>query len=113
MKTVLDAAGIAERARATTIFEWGTQRVDPLVIERGEGVYLYAPDGTRYMDFNSIAMCVNIGHGDPRVAAAVAEQMAKVAFVSPFMVTEIRAEVGEMLARLTPPGMTKAFFTLA
>lgn len=113
MKTVLDAAGIAERARATTIFEWGTQRVDPLVIERGEGVYLYAPDGTRYMDFNSIAMCVNIGHGDQRVTAAVAAQMADVAFVSPFMVTPIRAEVGEMVLRLAPPGMGKVFFTLA
>lgn len=110
---VATEADIVARAKQYTVFEWGNQRVDPLCIERGEGVYLYGRDGTRYMDFNSIAMCVNIGHGDPRVAVAVAEQMAKVAFVSPFMVTEIRAEVGEMLARLTPAGMTKAFFTLA
>ena len=47
----------------------------PLAIDRGEGVYLYGVDGTQYFDFNSIAMCVNIGHGDPRVGAAVAEQM--------------------------------------
>ena len=113
MTVLADTDSIVERAKRFTVFEWGNQHVDPLVVERGEGVYLYGRDGTRYMDFNSIAMCVNIGHGDPRVAAAVAEQMAKVAFVSPFMVTEIRAEVGEMLARLTPAGMTKAFFTLA
>jgi taurine---2-oxoglutarate transaminase len=104
---------LVEAARRTTLFEWGSQQVSPLVIERGEGVYLYGVDGTRYMDFNSIAMCVNIGHGDPRVAAAVQEQMSKVAFVSPFMVTPVRAEVGEMLTRVTPPGLTKAFFTLA
>ena len=69
---------------------------------RGEGVYLYDGDGKRYFDFNSIAMNVNIGHGDPRVAAAVAEQMAAVSFVSPFMATEIRAAVGEKLAASRP-----------
>lgn len=108
-----DAAAVVEAARRYTVFEWGTQQVQPLAIERGSGVYLYGLDGVRYTDFNSIAMCVNIGHGDPRVAAAVAAQMAEVSFVSPFMVTRIRAEVGELLAQHTPPGMTKAFFTLA
>lgn len=108
-----DAAAVVEAARRYTVFEWGTQQVAPLAIERGSGIYLYGMDGVRYTDFNSIAMCVNIGHGDPRVAEAVAAQMAEVSFVSPFMVTRIRAEVGELLAQRTPPGMTKAFFTLA
>jgi taurine--2-oxoglutarate transaminase len=58
-------------------------------------------------------VAVNIGHGDPRVAEAVARQMTKVSFVSPFVVTEVRAAVGAKLAEVTPPGLTKSFFTLA
>jgi taurine--2-oxoglutarate transaminase len=109
----LSADAIVEAAKRTTLFEWGSQQVAPLAIDRGEGVYLYGVDGTRYIDFNSIAMCVNIGHGDPRVGAAVKEQMDRVSFMSPFMVSAVRAEVGETLARVTPPGLAKAFFTLA
>lgn len=96
-----------------SLFEWGTQDVSPLAIERGEGCYLHTVDGRRILDFNSIAMNVNIGHGDQRVTDGVVEQMRKIAFVSPFMATEVRARVGEKLASVTPPGLTKSFFTLA
>jgi taurine--2-oxoglutarate transaminase len=109
----VSADAVVEAARRTTLFEWGSQQVAPLAIDRGEGVHLYGVDGTRYIDFNSIAMCVNIGHGDPRVGAAVQEQMDRISFMSPFMVSTVRAEVGETLARVTPPGLAKAFFTLA
>ena len=51
--------------------------------------------------------------GIPRVGATVKEQMDRVSFMSPFMVSAVRAEVGETLARVTPPGLAKAFFTLA
>ena len=104
---------IVEACRRYSLFEWGTQDVEPVPIARGEGCYLFTVDGRRILDFNSIAMNVNIGHGDQRVTQAVAVQMADVAFVSPFMATEVRARVGRKLAEVTPPGMTKSFFTLA
>ncbi|MGI9612696.1 MAG: aminotransferase class III-fold pyridoxal phosphate-dependent enzyme [Acidimicrobiales bacterium] len=104
---------IVDLCRRHSLFEWGTQDVDPIPIVRGEGCYLYTADDRRILDFNSIAMNVNIGHGDQRVTAAVAEQMANVAFVSPFMATEVRARVGQKLAEVSPSSMTKSFFTLA
>lgn len=104
---------IIELCRRHSLFEWGTQEVSPLAIARGEGCYLYTVDGDRILDFNSIAMNVNIGHGDQRVTDAVVAQMRDVAFVSPFMATEIRARVAEKVAEVTPAGMTKSFFTLA
>ena len=47
----------------------GPSRVplDPIAIDRAEGVYLYTPEGKRILDFNSQLMSVNIGHGDRRV----------------------------------------------
>jgi 4-aminobutyrate aminotransferase len=45
--------------------------------ERGEGVYLYEADGTRYTDFTSGIGVVNTGHCHPRVVAAIQEQAAK------------------------------------
>ena len=109
----LSAGEIVDLCRTHSLFEWGTQQVSPLAIERGEGCYLYTVDGDRILDFNSISMNVNIGHGDQRVTEAVIEQMRKISFVSPFMVTEVRARVAKKLAEITPPGLNKTFFTLA
>lgn len=104
---------IVERTKRYTLFEWGSQEVDPLVVERGEGAYVHGADGTRYIDLNSVSVSVNIGHGDHRVADAIAEQMRRIEFASPFWTTEVRAQVGEKLHAITPDGLEKAFFTLA
>ncbi len=111
--TAEQIASIAERTKRYTLFEWGTQDVDPFVVERGEGAHVFGADGTRYIDFNSVSVSVNIGHGDPRVADAIAAQLRKIEFASPYWATEVRAEVGEKLNALTPDGLEKAFFTLA
>ncbi len=109
----LTAEEVIDLCRRHSLFEWGTQDVAPQAIARGEGCYLYTVDGEQILDFNSIAMNVNIGHGDQRVTEAVAAQMADVAFVSPFMATEVRARVAQKMAEITPAGMSKSFFTLA
>ncbi len=44
-------------------------------VVRGEGVYLYAPDGKRYLDFASGIAVVNTGHCHPRVVAAARKQI--------------------------------------
>lgn len=96
-----------------TLFSWSKQAgLNPLNIERADGVYLYDRDGKRYLDFSSQLMNVNIGHGDARVAEAVAKQMAEVSYVYPGAVTEVRASVGKKLAQLAPGNLTKTFFTL-
>ncbi|MFM9075223.1 MAG: aminotransferase class III-fold pyridoxal phosphate-dependent enzyme [Bacteroidota bacterium] len=51
-----------------TLTSWSKQKgLDPIVVERGKGVYLYDYNGKRYIDFSSGLMNVNIGHGDTRV----------------------------------------------
>jgi len=99
--------------REYTFFSWSAQaRVRPIVIDRAEGIYFWDPDGKRYIDFNSQLMSVNIGHGDPRVADAIAKQAHTLAFAAPQFATEVRGRLGELLAELTPGDLNTFFFTL-
>jgi taurine---2-oxoglutarate transaminase len=96
-----------------TLFSWSKQKgIDPLCIQRAEGVYLFDYDGKRYLDFSSGLMNVNIGHGDQRVTDAVVKQMQLVSYVTPSCATKVRGELGKKLAEICPGNLNKAFFTL-
>ena len=56
-------------------------RVD-LAFERGEGAWLVATDGQRYLDFTSGVAVNALGHAHPHVAAAIADQAGKLIHVS-------------------------------
>jgi taurine--2-oxoglutarate transaminase len=99
--------------RRHTFFSWSVQgAIDPIAIDRAEGVWLYTPDGRRILDFNSQLMSVNIGHGDRRVIDAITEQATKLQFVQPAFATEIRGRLGQKLAEIMPGDLDKVFFTL-
>lgn len=96
-----------------TLFSWSKQAgLNPIMVQRAEGVYLYDYDGKRYIDFSSQLMNVNIGHGHPKVAAAVQQQMAEVSYVTPSCATKVRGELGKKLAEIAPGNLNKTFFTL-
>lgn len=104
---------IVRLSREHTFFSWSVQgAIDPIAIDRAEGVYLYTPEGRRILDFNSQLMSVNIGHGDRRVVDAIAEQALKLQYVQPAFATEIRARLGAKLAEILPGDLDKVFFTL-
>jgi 4-aminobutyrate aminotransferase len=52
-------------------------RASDLVAVRGEGAYLYDPDGTAFLDFTSGIGVTNTGHCHPRVVAAIQAQAGK------------------------------------
>jgi adenosylmethionine-8-amino-7-oxononanoate aminotransferase len=54
--------------------------VEPPLIVRGEGIYLHGDDGRRYIDVSSGAVVSNLGQGNERVLAAMAEQGRKLSF---------------------------------
>ena len=98
---------------AYTLFSWSKQKsIDPICVQRAEGVYLYDFNGKRYLDFSSGLMNVNIGHGDQRVTHAVVKQMQEVSYVTPSCATRVRGELGKKLADICPGNLNKAFFTL-
>jgi len=109
----MTAEEIVRLSREHTFFSWSVQgAVDPIAVDHAEGIYLYTPDGTRIIDFNSQLMSVNIGHGDRRVIDAITAQATKLQFVQPAFVTEPRARLGQKLAEIMPGDLDKVFFTL-
>jgi taurine--2-oxoglutarate transaminase len=100
-------------SRRHTFWTWSAQdRVDPIPVERAEGVYFWDTAGKRYLDFNSMMMCCNIGHGDRRVIEAIVGQAQALTYVAPSMATRPRAALGLLLAEVTPPGLDRFLFTL-
>ena len=53
------------------------KQATPVVVERGEGVYLYDEDGRRFLDFTAGIGVTSTGHCHPRVVAAAQEQIGK------------------------------------
>jgi taurine--2-oxoglutarate transaminase len=99
--------------REYTIFSWAAQgALDPIPIDRSKGVYLWDPDGRRYLDFSSQLMNVNIGHSHPAVIQAIKDQAERLPYVAPSFATQARAELGRSLAEVTPGDLRKSFFTL-
>ena len=98
--------------RRHTMFSWVAQNVaEPIAIDSGKGAWFTSVDGKRYLDFNSQAMSVNIGHGDERVADAISAQTRKMAYAYPHSAHEPRARLGQKLASLTPGDLDVMFFT--
>jgi taurine--2-oxoglutarate transaminase len=96
-----------------TLFSWSKQKgINPIAVQRAEGVYLYDYDGKQYIDFSSGLINVNIGHGNQRVADAVVRQMQEVSYVTPGCATRARGELGKKLAEITPGNLQKTLFTV-
>lgn len=96
-----------------SFWTWSAQsKVSPIPIKRAKGVYFWDVDGKRYLDFNSMVMCVNIGHGNERVINAIIEQARELPFAGPPMATKPRAVLGKILAEITPGDLNRFLFTL-
>jgi taurine---2-oxoglutarate transaminase len=92
---------------------WSAQaKVKPIPIKKARGVYFWDVNDKRYLDFNSMVMCVNIGHGDERVIKAITDQAQELPFAGPGMATRPRAVLGKLLAQIVPEGLTRFLFTL-
>jgi taurine--2-oxoglutarate transaminase len=103
---------IVALSRRHTLYEWSAQStVDPIPVAGAKGCWFWTPEGKRYLDFNSQLMCVNIGHGDERVIKAIQRQAETLAYVNPFMATDVRARLGARLAEITPGDIDTFFFT--
>jgi taurine--2-oxoglutarate transaminase len=95
-------------------YTWSAQaKVNPIAVQRAKGVYFWDVNEKRYLDFNSMTMCVNIGHGDQRVIKAMQEQVAELSYAAPGMTTKVRALASKAVADVTPHrALTKVLFTL-
>lgn len=73
------------------------------------GIWLQDTAGRRYIDASGGPMAVNIGHGDPRMKAAIAAQLDHFAYCHPMLANRPRAELAAAIARHTPPGLSAVY----
>lgn len=85
----------------------------PLVLHRGEGVYLWDTDGKQYIDGFAGLWNVNVGHGRHELAVAAAEQIDDVAFVPTFfgLGSPPAIELAAKLADMFPGSLNHMHFT--
>jgi alanine-glyoxylate transaminase / (R)-3-amino-2-methylpropionate-pyruvate transaminase len=84
---------------------------EPLPLVGGEGMYLTDADGREYLDFFAGILTVSVGHCNPEVTQAVAEQSRTLQHTSTLYPTAPLGLLARRLAELTPPGLSKSFFT--
>lgn len=85
---------------------------EPIIIERGEGVYLIDVDGNRYLD-GIASMWTNVhGHNHPELNAALKNQLDKIAHSTLLGYSNIPAiQLAQKLVEITPKGLDKVFYS--
>jgi acetylornithine aminotransferase/acetylornithine/N-succinyldiaminopimelate aminotransferase len=91
-------------------FQLATYKKLPIAAERGEGVWLYAGNGDRYLDLYGGHAVTATGHCHPHVVEAIRRQSGKLLFYSNLVYSETRARAAEKLISIAPPPLSKVFF---
>ena len=81
----------------------------PILWDRAEGVQVYDRWGNRWLDWSSGVLVTNAGHGHPKIRRAILDQVNHGLLHNYCFPSEIRAQLVEALARVSPDGLKKVF----
>ena len=88
------------------------EELKPIVIDKGDGVYLYDVNGNRYVDVISSWWCNLLGHCNPHISAELKKQADKLEHVIFANFTHKQAiRLCERLSKILPEGLCKFNFT--
>ena len=89
------------------------ERVGPIVIDRGSGIYVYDDEGREYIEGLAGLWSVGVGFGEKRLVDAAARQMSKLPYYHIFThkTHEPSTLLAEKLVSLAPEGLRHVFFT--
>ena len=82
----------------------------PLIVERGDGIYIYDVDGNRYIDGISGMYFRNTGHGREEIARAIYEQISDLSANVYASVTPAAVDLAVEIANLAPGDLSRTFF---
>lgn len=103
---------IKEYHKKYNLQSWSKQKdINPIPIEKAEGIYMWDFDGNRYTDMSSQLVNLNVGHGCRPIIDAIKEQAEKYCYLGPSYGAEPRGELAKMIIELMPDNMGKVFFT--
>ncbi|MEU8818825.1 aspartate aminotransferase family protein [Actinoplanes sp. NPDC048796] len=98
--------------RAHVFHSWSAQGlINPMPVAGASGSYFWDYENTRYLDFSSQLVNVNIGHQHPRLVAAIQEQAATLCTIQPAFANDKRGEAARLISELAPGPLNKVFFT--
>ncbi len=100
-----DAASIVEQEKQHLFLNYGRY---PLIIVKGEGCYVFDPDGKRYLDFISGIGVNALGHAHSRVLKAICDQVGTLMHCSNLYYHPYQAPLAKRLTQLS--GLDRAFF---
>ncbi|KAI6219286.1 Aminotransferase, class III [Aphelenchoides besseyi] len=83
----------------------------PLLIEKGQGQWLFDDNGRKYLDMFGGIVTVSVGHCHPRVVSAVEAQMKKLWHTTSIYLTKPVFEYAELLTSTLPSHLNVCFFT--
>ena len=110
----LAAASVPDAVRKHREFIWPAATMyyqEPIALERGEGNYVFDDAGKRYLDAFGGVLTVSVGHANPKVVAAIVEQVKKISHTSTLYASKPSGDLAERLASTTPGNLKKSFFT--
>ncbi len=81
----------------------------PILFTHGKGAYLYADDGSKYLDFLSGIGVMALGYSHPAVTKTIKEQAGKLVHVSNLFYTEFPSVLAQKLVKLS--GLDRVFFS--
>lgn len=85
---------------------------EPVIIDRGDGFYLFDTEGRRYIDGVSSLWCNVHGHRVPAIDNAIREQLDRIAHSTLLGLGQTRAaELAERLVHIAPAGLQKVFYS--
>jgi acetylornithine aminotransferase/acetylornithine/N-succinyldiaminopimelate aminotransferase len=81
----------------------------PVLLTHGKGAYLYAEDGSKYLDFLSGIGVMALGYSHPAITKVLKEQAGKLVHCSNLFYTEYPSALAQKLAKLS--GLDRVFFS--
>src|ERR1035438_1657846 len=85
-----------------------TYERQPILFQRGRGVYLWDDQGKRYLDFLSGIGVNALGHNHPAIVGAIKRQAGRLIHISNLFCHEYQAELAQLLTEMS--GLDRAFF---
>lgn len=105
-------ARVRAEDRGHVFHSWSAQAlINPHPVAGGDGATFWDYTGTRYLDFSSQLVNLNLGHQHPDLVAAIQRQAGTLATIQPSMANDTRGQLARLIAEVAPEGMNKVFFT--
>ena len=82
-----------------------------VVLDHVEGARVWDVDGNEYIDLGTGISVNNLGHQHPAIVEAIKQQADRLCYISPAMGNDVRSELAELIAEITPGDLTSTLFT--